>query len=239
MDDSTTKRCSTCGETKPLTSFYRNASKPDGHVYNCKACRLVVWKRSKANPNRHPRKWKTPLNPGDSKPCNVCGAVKPAEQFRKEHRDYGDGYYNQCHDCERAKGREWSRQRKEYCREYRISHRDRQRETARAWGKRNHEHVLARRRTWSNTPEQRLKSLLKTHQRRVTKNGTVTPEQVAELMERQKICYYCKKPFNSRRKPTIDHVIPLAKGGQHDISNLVLACLSCNTRKQAHLIRLL
>lgn len=44
-------------------------------------------------------------------------------------------------------------------------------------------------------------------------------------------CQYCKKEAD-----TIDHVIPLARGGSNDISNLVPACRSCNSSKQAKLI---
>lgn len=32
--------------------------------------------------------------------------------------------------------------------------------------------------------------------------------------------------------PTIDHVLPLSKGGQHTMSNLQLLCYSCNSSKQ-------
>lgn len=35
---------------------------------------------------------------------------------------------------------------------------------------------------------------------------------------------------------TIDHVVPLAKGGTHTYENLAVACLSCNCRKGARLV---
>jgi len=44
-------------------------------------------------------------------------------------------------------------------------------------------------------------------------------------------CAYCgKKP----QRLTQDHVIPLARGGNHTASNIVPACLRCNVRKSAN-----
>lgn len=46
-------------------------------------------------------------------------------------------------------------------------------------------------------------------------------------------CNYCacELSFKDRRAWHIDHVIPLARGGMHEIGNLVIACASCNLRK--------
>lgn len=33
-----TKRCSHCGEVKPVSEFYRNSSSKDGYRFDCKAC---------------------------------------------------------------------------------------------------------------------------------------------------------------------------------------------------------
>mgnify|MGYP003402340636 CR=1 FL=1 len=41
-------------------------------------------------------------------------------------------------------------------------------------------------------------------------------------------CFYCRKKF---RKLEMDHVIPLSRGGEHSIRNVVPACRLCNQRK--------
>lgn len=43
-------------------------------------------------------------------------------------------------------------------------------------------------------------------------------------------CYYCTRTFegDGRRGRTLDHLIPLSRGGTHEMSNLVLACSKCN-----------
>lgn len=51
------------------------------------------------------------------------------------------------------------------------------------------------------------------------------------IYERDKgICAYCGKhlPFDSFH---IDHVIPLAKGGNNEESNLTVSCPKCNRKK--------
>lgn len=39
MDESATKRCSQCGDVKPLSQFYRDRTRPDGLCNRCKDCR--------------------------------------------------------------------------------------------------------------------------------------------------------------------------------------------------------
>jgi len=47
------------------------------------------------------------------------------------------------------------------------------------------------------------------------------------IMERDKRCVYCGAETNL----TLDHVVPLKKGGSIGSDNLVLSCLSCNSSK--------
>jgi 5-methylcytosine-specific restriction endonuclease McrA len=43
-------------------------------------------------------------------------------------------------------------------------------------------------------------------------------------------CVYCATPLDTRTA-TLDHVLPLARGGAHDPGNLVTACGPCNRLK--------
>ena len=49
------------------------------------------------------------------------------------------------------------------------------------------------------------------------------------------ICYYCGKKF-SPDKLTMDHVVPLSRGGKSTKNNLVTACKECYNRKKNSLV---
>lgn len=45
-------------------------------------------------------------------------------------------------------------------------------------------------------------------------------------------CVYCGQHIFSDRNPlTVDHIVPLSKGGSSDRTNLVPCCFKCNKRK--------
>ncbi len=48
------------------------------------------------------------------------------------------------------------------------------------------------------------------------------------------ICYYCGK-LSEPRDLTMDHIVPLARGGRSTKDNLVACCKDCNTRKRTML----
>lgn len=57
----------------------------------------------------------------------------------------------------------------------------------------------------------------------------LTAEAWAEILrEHNHRCRYC----GSQTKLTVDHVIPLSKGGEHSRANVVPACQSCNSKKR-------
>jgi len=45
-------------------------------------------------------------------------------------------------------------------------------------------------------------------------------------------CAYC----GEAKKLTMDHIIPVVRGGRHSIGNLIPACRNCNSQKQRRLI---
>lgn len=77
------------------------------------------------------------------------------------------------------------------------------------------------------------------HEKRIYKNGkpdlSIT---LAKLYKRDDgICQICRRSINfncdsnSDYYPSIDHIIPISKGGEHQWDNVQLACRCCNTLK--------
>ena len=48
---------------------------------------------------------------------------------------------------------------------------------------------------------------------------------------RKGICYYCGEKFE-RDELTLDHIVPVARGGRSTRGNMVVCCRSCNQDKK-------
>lgn len=46
----------------------------------------------------------------------------------------------------------------------------------------------------------------------------------------QGICYYCEQKF-SAQELTMDHIVPVARGGKTSKGNVVTSCKECNNEK--------
>ncbi len=58
--------------------------------------------------------------------------------------------------------------------------------------------------------------------------------RASEWWKRQRakgICHYCKQSFPASEL-TMDHIVPLSRGGKSTKGNVVPACKECNTRKK-------
>jgi len=51
------------------------------------------------------------------------------------------------------------------------------------------------------------------------------------IRDAEKVCYWCRADCGDGYH--VDHYYPLSKGGEHRITNLVIACPTCNVRKNA------
>lgn len=77
------------------------------------------------------------------------------------------------------------------------------------------------------------------HRRRKTERDNqdsvrITPRDWSRLVNRfDGRCAYCS---TRTRRLTIDHIIPVSRGGRHSIGNALPACLSCNSSKGALLL---
>lgn len=86
--------------------------------------------------------------------------------------------------------------------------------------------------TWEDRKERH-------HRRRALKKGATVgePFTVDEIRERDgNRCHLCRrkvppKPYPHPLSASLDHVVPLTKGGMHERSNVRLAHLRCNVEK--------
>lgn len=62
------------------------------------------------------------------------------------------------------------------------------------------------------------------------------------IMRESGCCHYCSKPVIApnliNKTYDIDHIVPIAKGGSNDPTNLAIACPICNNQKKANIIQI-
>lgn len=69
--------------------------------------------------------------------------------------------------------------------------------------------------------------------RRAGAKGQITPEQWRRLLRRHRfLCFYCGAKLVPANR-TLDHKLPLSRGGTNTIDNVVPACRPCNQRKMS------
>lgn len=215
------KRCSTCNNFFPATPehFKRDKNRADGLYPQCKICNKV-----------------TRANPENKEYARAYKAAYYANPENKKHKlEHDRAYYLDHKDKVNQQNRAWHEAHYEEARQQWKAYRERPevQEYRKNYGK-------AYRETHKHEPEWKARKLAHVHARRARilgNSGTHTPQQLQEQLQRQKgKCYYCHTKLD---KWHADHVIPLVQGGSNDISNIVIACPSCNQRKQAKLWRLL
>lgn len=61
------------------------------------------------------------------------------------------------------------------------------------------------------------------------------------IMREAGCCYYCFRPVTisqlANKTYDIDHVVPIARGGSNDPTNLAISCFDCNNLKSANIVQ--
>lgn len=84
---------------------------------------------------------------------------------------------------------------------------------------------------YMKTPKGKAIAAIQVSRRRtISKQGDLTPNQWLSIKYQSPICPMCGR-FVECENLTLDHIIPVSKGGQHTRSNVQPLCRSCNARK--------
>jgi 5-methylcytosine-specific restriction endonuclease McrA len=141
------------------------------------------------------------------KTCSTCENSKELAEFNK-NKAQKDGYNNECRFCQKIRSADYRARnpRKAYFQAYQ----DRQ-------------NTLIREKRKSN-PEWAKKRDQQTNGRK--REAPMTPESLNYLKAMNTFCSYCGQPAD-----TVDHVFPVARGGDSHWLNLAPSCKSCNSSK--------
>jgi hypothetical protein len=98
----------------------------------------------------------------------------------------------------------------------------------------NSEKIKAAGLIYRSKPESKEKALLRKHKRRaIEKTGALSPGLSAKLLKLQKgKCATCRTDLSAKPRH-LDHIIPLAAGGENVDRNIQLLCQTCNLSKGA------
>lgn len=140
--------------------------------------------------------------------CKKCGEEKPLEDFHKD-KTLKNGRKKKCKVCVIGETTEWNR-----------ANTDKRTAAQYRWREKNPEVFKAL--SVRTSSERRARML-------GTKTGYLTPDFVTTLMKFYKKCLKCGSTENLQ----VDHVIPLALGGTHELKNFQILCGSCNATKGA------
>lgn len=202
----TKKKCGKCTQEKSLGEFHKNKNSKDGRVRWCKEC-------VKKNTKKY--------------------YIENREELLKKNRDWrkkNPGYRRNPEDRAQYErdNAEKIRKRKQ---KYYLKHKKKINTRNKKWHEENKERAQATCKKWEE--RNRGKRASYSQKRRAIKrdvdDGTVTPE-IARALYEEEICCYCKK-FVEREDRHMEHIHPLSRGGKHTITNIRMACVTCNLSK--------
>ncbi len=194
--------------------------------------------------------------------CSKCKKEKPTtNEFFSKSKSQSDGLYSYCKDCQNERYKKYYADKKEhhqnrrkkyykqnkeqqinYSKEYQKNHPERTKQIKKRHSIKRSEYIKARVKKWiaANPIHNRL------IRQRVRLSGinydSLTLNELIEIYNLHKtdndlyICHYCHKALEFS-ETTIDHIIPISKGGSNSADNITIACLKCNAKKGDRILK--
>ena len=152
-----------------------------------------------------------------TKVCSKCKEEKVLSEFNKD-RTKQDGLNSCCKVCHRKADKAWRENNADKVKQYQDK-----------WKEANPEKDKRRKRNWSKRNLVRRKVY---NQNRIAKKykngGSFTAKEWKSLCEKyDNRCLCC----GEKERLTVDHVVPISKGGTSNIENIQPLCMYCNSSK--------
>lgn len=163
-----------------------------------------------------------------------------------EERAYRKAYYEANKERALEQSRKWREDNHdrylESTRKYREDNRDRLREYRKTWEEDNADKIRKQNADWKVANRDKVSSYQQ-KRRAIQREAYIEHVDHMTVYERDNwICHICGEGIDPQAsgedvmKASLDHVIPLAGGGEHSYANCKAAHLSCNASKGARIL---
>ena len=200
------KQCRICLQGKLPTEFPKHPDRDDGYLDYCKDCQHLCHQLHAAYLS--PRRQREDAYREEVRAKWRADWRKHKEQYRPAHNLRNHAYYKTHSEELKAYIKQWRKQNPEKCKEMRDH-----------W---NAEHPDRAKQFRSNANRRRTARLA------AAEMETIDAWAIAERENWH--CHICHR-LVSKKRFTLDHLIPVSRGGPHVAWNLALAHHSCNARR--------
>ncbi len=160
------------------------------------------------------------------KRCSRCQFMLCVGVFSK-NKGRGDGLNAYCLKCSHEILAEWK-----------LAHPEREKAKHIRWRENNREKDRAKKRAWIKRNPEKVRQMFRNVQtvRSNAPGSGYTPEQWQLLKGRYNYQCLCCGKSEPEIKLTVDHVVPLSKGGSNSIDNIQPLCSVCNSQKHTKIL---
>lgn len=234
----TTLICATCDTTKPTSDFHKDKSRSRGYDRHCKECsnarRAARYRRRVGLKKDYEPRSRKPRVAGTKRICPECT------------REFTWGKNRSTYCSRSCSGKSTGRARAEENRKRGLASRRKRDRPARQMEIRkcewceelffnNHMQQLTCS-TECSQKRRHSRDINKAHKRReYIKSVTIEPVKVMQVYERDNwTCGICGDPIDPSLKwpnpksVSLDHIIPISRGGEHSMKNTRASHLGCN-----------
>lgn len=170
----------------------------------------------------------------NKKSCTKCLAELDLDCFRYDSAK--DKHRSDCVKCERKSQAIYRQKNREALlernRAWQSANRDKARAASNAWKANNPDKAKESHRNWWTNNRGIRYANTQRRKSRLLENSvfSISKREIERLYASP--CFYCGTIGNT----TADHIVPISRGGQHSIGNLVPACKTCNSSKKDSLL---
>lgn len=236
------KTCTRCGQTKTAESFNKNARTKDGLTPHCKECRKAHrdatketraikdrehYERTRDQKLEYAREYRI-SHSDEIKEWKKNYRIENREKLAEKDKRYREANLTEINTKRKAKYAADPEKFLQQAKKWAENNVEKANANKRKWALRNQEKASNAGKQWrSNNPEKRAEMKLR-RRARIALNPVyeVSDEFLKHLYASP--CVAC----GSTEKITADHIIPVARGGEHSESNLQPLCGSCNSSKR-------